>query len=85
MILNKPISYELNEKGIFVKYDLEEATYFYESIKSVSHAGRNIYIHHAGKIPLIIPYGNNKVDIDNFMETLGERLEKIKNNISDRE
>ena len=74
MILNKPISYELDEKGIFVKYDLEEATYFYESIESVSRVGRNIYINHKGKVPLIIPYSNNKVDIDNFIALLEERL-----------
>ena len=77
MILNKPISYELNEKGIFVQYDLEEATYFYESIKSVSHVGRNIYINHTGKVPLIIPYSDNNIDIDNFIESLGERLKKF--------
>jgi len=76
MILNKPISYELNEKGVFVKYDLEQATYFYESINSVSRAGRNIYINHKGKVPLIIPYTTNKADIDNFIASLEERLKQ---------
>ena len=85
MVLNKPISYELNEKGIFVKYDLEEATYSYESIKSISRVGRNVYINHKGKVPLIIPYSNKKVDIDNFIESLGERLKKFDETISDRE
>jgi hypothetical protein len=28
MILNRPITYELKEKGVFVKYELEEATYY---------------------------------------------------------
>ena len=77
-ILNKPITYELKEKGIFVTYELEEATYFYESIGDVSRAGRNIYIHHKGKVPLIIPYSTNTVDIDNFIASLEERLKKLK-------
>ena len=71
---------ELNEKGIFCKYDLEEATYFYESIESVSRVGRNIYINHKGKVPLIIPYSNNEVDIDNFIASLEERLKHFNEN-----
>jgi hypothetical protein len=75
MILDKPISFELMEKGLFVKYDLEEALYLYESIHGVLRAGRNIYINHSGKTPLIIPYSGNKNDIDTFVASLEERLE----------
>lgn len=75
MIINKPISFELREKGLFVKYDLEEALFLYESIHSVLRAGRNIYINHKGKTPLIIPYSGNTNDIDKFVASLEERLE----------
>jgi hypothetical protein len=76
MILDKPISFELKENGLFVEYDLEEALYRYESILDISRAGRNIYINHKGKMPLIIPYSGNTRDIDKFVAALEERLPK---------
>ena len=85
MILNKPITYELVEKGINAKYDLEEATYFYESIAGVSRAGRNVYIHHTGKVPLIIPYRDNTADRDSFIASLEERLKQLNEKNAGRE
>lgn len=85
MFLNKPITYELREKGVFVSYDLEEATYSYKSIDGISRAGRNIYIHHRGKVPLIVPYKENTTDIDNFIASLEERLETSDENETGRE
>jgi ABC-type multidrug transport system fused ATPase/permease subunit len=78
MILNKPFTYELKEKGVFVKYELEEATYLYENIDGISRAGRNVYINHNGKFPLIIPYSDKSAEIDRFIEALERRLEKYR-------
>lgn len=85
MIINKPITYELVEKGVNAKYDLEEATYFYESIAGVSRAGRNVYINHAGKVPLIIPYRDDKSNIDGFIASLEERLKQLNEKKADRD
>jgi hypothetical protein len=77
MILNRPITYELKEKGVFVKYELEEATYYYESIHGISRSGRNVYINHKGKVPLIIPYGRDTESVDNFIKALEDKLGKL--------